>query len=242
VKIIGSKAEIKRILDDLLELNYDWLSDNCINYIHKNILRKKIRFPGLEYFSTQVFELIPAKKLISFLDRIIALDEIGSYVIAGKMLQLNLNNNLLQSQQKAKEFIQKGNVWYACDIISERVLGVMLLNYPDKALKICRHQMKAGEVWQMRSVGVATHYAVKKGLPKKYVKQQFELLLENADAKGYHATTGIGWAAKTVAKFHPEIIKAFEKELQDPKVRTWFRSKIKIGLGRAYKYASTYTA
>lgn len=44
---------------------------------------------------------------------------------------------------------------------------------------------------------------------------------------------GIGWAAKTTAKFHPEIINNFKDQiLQTEKVKTWFRTKIRIGLDR----------
>lgn len=241
MKVIGSKKEIKEIFESLEKETSDWTDDDTIKAIHKKILKQKIRFPALEYFSELVFEAIPNKQLYKFLDKIIALDEIGSYTIAGKILQLNLKNDISGSHKKANEYISKGNVWYACDIISERVLGVMLLEHPEKTIEINKKQINSDSFWMVRSVGVATHLATKWGLQKKYAKQQFELLLSKADAKDYHAITGIGWAAKTIAKFHPDIIKQFEEELDSPNVKQWFRTKVKIGLGRNYKYATKYT-
>ena len=44
---------------------------------------------------------------------------------------------------------------------------------------------------------------------------------------------GIGWAAKTTARFHPDIIANFNNEIQDSSaVANWFRKKIEIGLNR----------
>jgi hypothetical protein len=242
LKIIGSKKEIRKIFDALQKQHSDWTSDESIKAIHINILKQKIRFPVLEYFAELLFEIIPNKHLYKFLDKLIALDEIGSYTIAGKLLQLNLKNDFSGSHKKANEYILQGNVWYACDMISERVLGVMLLNHAEETITINKKQIAGENFWLIRSVGVATHLATKWGLPKKYAIQQFELLLGKANVTDYHATTGIGWAAKTIAKFHPDIIKQFEKELDSPNVKQWFKTKVKIGLGRSAKYATKYTS
>lgn len=241
MKIIGSKKEIQEIFDRLQCQYSNWTSDEAIKAIHKKILKQKIRFPALEFFAEQSFKSIPNKQLYKFLDKIIALDEIGSYVIAGKLLQLNLKCDLSGSHKKANEYILQGNVWYACDIISERVLGIMLLEHPEETIEINRKQINSDNFWLIRSIGVATHLATKWGLQKKYIKQQFELLLSKANTTDHHATTGIGWAAKTIAKFHPDIIKQFGKELDSPNVKQWFKTKVKIGLGRSQKYAAKYT-
>ena len=89
---------------------------------------------------------------------------------------------------------------------------------------------------------MATHYAVKKGLEKEYVEQMFELLLSLATTTDFHTKKGVGWAVKTVAKFHPEIISKYQEQIDaDGNVKQWFRTKIKIGLGRTQKYAGKYT-
>lgn len=242
MKVIGSKKEVREIFEAFQKEFSDWTSDDSIKIIHKKILKQKIRFPVIEYFSELAFEEIPNKQLYKFLDKIIALDEIGSYTIARKMLQLNLKNDFSGSHKKANQYITRGNVWYACDIISERVLGSMLLLRPEETIQVNRKQITGDNFWLVRSVGVATHLATKWGLQKKYAKQQFELLLSRASVTDYHAVTGIGWAAKTIAKFHPDIIKQFEKKLDSPNVKQWFRTKVNIGLGRAYKYAAKYTS
>lgn len=231
---------MREIFESFQKHDHSWTSNTTIKSIQKNILKQKIRFPALEYFSELVFESIPNKQLYKFLDQIVALDEIGSYTIAGKLLQLNLKNDFTGAHKKANSYILKGNVWYACDIISERVLGVMLLTDPEKTLKINREQINSNNFWLVRSVGVATHYATKKGLAKNYARQQFELLLSKANVTDYHAVTGIGWAAKTIAKFHPDIIAEHNHEMNSTHVKQWFKSKVKIGLGRSNKYSNRF--
>lgn len=75
-------------------------------------------------------------------------------------------------------------------------------------------------------MGVASHYAVKKGLGKKHVEVTFCLLLSKADTKDFHTKKGIGWALKTISKFHPDIIQKFESSLlANPFIQSFFRKK-----------------
>jgi hypothetical protein len=69
----------------------------------------------------------------------------------------------------------------------------------------------------------------------------FALLLSLSTVTDFHTKKGVGWAAKTIAKFYPDIISEYKAEIENEKVRQWFQTKIKIGLGRSYKYASRYS-
>ncbi len=212
-----------------------------VNYIHKTVLKKKVKFPLLEYFTKELSLIIPKQKQIKFLEEIVALDEIGSYTIAGKLLQLRLEKDLLQSLKKAEEYIITADKWYACDIIGERVFGFSLLNQPHKIIPVLKKLAKHEDKWMVRSIGVAGHYAIKKGLDKTSADTLFKLLLSLSNTTDFHTKKGIGWAAKTTAKFHPDIIKKHQKEIySDPEVKQWFKTKIKIGLSRSFKYAGKY--
>lgn len=112
---------------------------------------------------------------------------------------------------------------------------------PVKTLPLLKKLAGDENKWLVRCVGVAAHYAIKKGLKKQYVDEMFVLLLSLCNTTDFHTKKGIGWAAKTSAKFHPDIIAKYQLHIErDERVKQWFKTKIKIGLGRSYKYAQRY--
>src|SRR5690606_17343526 len=152
-------------------------------------------------------------------------------VILGKILQLRLPQNFNQSLEKATDYISKADIWYICDIIVERVFGYALLYYPTKMLPEYKKLTSYSTNWVVRSMGAGEHYAIKKGLGKEDVRQLFEVLLTMANTNDKEVRQGVGWAAKTAAKFHPELITHFHAEIENrDKVANWFRQKIEIGL------------
>jgi len=207
-----------------------------------HILQKKIKFPLLEYAARELYKAIPGNEQVKVTDAIIALHTIGGNVLAGIVLQLRLPQHFSQSIEKAIEYIIEGNEWYVCDIIGERVMGHALLTMPEKTLPQLEKLAKHPHKWIVRSVGVGMHYAVKKGLKKTFANECFRLLLSLSCTTDFHTKKGIGWAAKTIAKFHPDIIEKYKEEIARPEVKQWFKTKIKIGLGRTAKYAARYTS
>ena len=187
----------------------------------------------LEYASTCLYEHIPTAEQVPFLDQIHAYKTEGGNVILGKMLQLRLELHYNESIQKASEYISQADIWYICDLIGERVFGVALLNWPTKSIAKITEIAAHGNHWLIRSLGAGIHYANKKGLGKDHSAQAFAFLLTQANNKNKEIRQGIGWAAKTTAKFHPEIIEANQAALQDEtNVANWFRRKVEIGLDR----------
>jgi hypothetical protein len=245
LRIINSKAEVKAVLNELLKQNSRWDSQQTISFIHDHLLKKKVRFPVLEYFTELIFLIIPVKEQKGFLQKIIDLDEIGSYTIAGKFLQFQLMNEVPYKDvfKNAEAFIIQGDKWYVCDIIGERVFGHALLTSPKETMLHLKKLKSIKNTWMIRSIGVAAHYAVKKGLDKKSVDELFQLLLSLSSASDFHIKKGIGWGAKTIAKFHPAVIKKYHGEVyENAEVKQWFKTKIKIGLSRNNKYASKYNS
>ncbi len=208
----------------------------CIALLHKKILAKKTKFPILEYTAREIFSKIPATCQIAFCDKITALNEMGSSVITGTVLQIRLENHLEESLVKSIEYIRHGNEWFHCDHLSERVLGFALLNYPEIILPVLPSLLEENDRWIVRMVGVGGHYAVKKGLKRIYVEELFALLIGNANRTDAGEKRGIGWAAKTTAKFHPDIVAKFNGHMQNAAVGQWFRTKIEMGLSRSEKY------
>jgi hypothetical protein len=238
--IISSKATITAITERLLGIYYQEGVDAFIKAFHTQILKKKVRFPVLEHAGKLLYESIPVKEQIDVTDKIIGLHEIGSNTVAGTILQLRLEKHFKQSIDKAIEYIITGDEWYVCDIIGERVMGHGLLTQPEKTLPVLKKMAKNESKWIVRCIGVAAHYAIKKGLEKKYVEEVFKLLLSLGDTTDFHTKKGIGWAAKTTSKFYPDLVDKYSAQIEGTK--QWFKTKVKIGLSRKEKYAHRYNS
>lgn len=197
------------------------------------ILTKKIKFPVLEHITRELYKELPAEKQLLFINEVIKPKTIGCWVLAGMMLQLRLKEHLDECLEKAIEYLLIGNEWYVCDIVGERVMGHGLLKYPEKMLPKLPQLAAHEDKWIVRSVGVAAHYATKKGLPAPFADEVFKLLLSLANTTDFHTKKGIGWGAKTIARFHPQIIDKYKSRIFDnPEVKRWFVTKVNIGLAR----------
>jgi len=243
VNIIGSRKELQPYIDKAIAAYNAEGINAFITSLHKGILKKKVRFPVLEYAATEFYKTIPATRQMAVTDSVMELKEVGRYVIAGMILQCRLEQQHSATLKKAETYIIAGDDWLACDIIGERVMGYALLTQPEKTLPVLKRLAKHDNKWIVRCIGVAAHYAIKKGLKKKYAEEMFDLLLSLSNTTDFHTKKGIGWAAKTTAKFHPDIIAKHKEYIEtSAAVKQWFRTKVKIGLGRTDKYAHRYNS
>lgn len=238
METISRKSDVKFCLANVID-NYraNGLSI-CIASLDAEILTKKVKFPLLEYCATELLTEIRESEQIDFCDEVEALGREGGNVILGKMLQGRLDEHFHQSIEKATEYIAKANAWYVCDILGERVYGVALLRHPEKTLPVIDRLSRHHKNWVKRALGAGVHYATKKGLSQEYAEILLGLLIEMADTKDKEIRQGVGWAAKTIARFHPVIISRYRDEIQNQeRVANWFRLKVEIGLSRA-KYGT----
>lgn len=233
MKSIRGKTELKPLLDESLQVYQSGGTATCVRFIGEQILSCKIKFPVLEYAAAFFYQHIGESEQLPFCDQIQQLNTIGGNVLSGILLQKRLPLHFEASIAKAALYIAQADAWYVCDIIGERVFGYSLLQQPEKTLDKLWELSRHPSPWVGRSLGAGIHYAIKKGLDKEMVRKAFQLLLAMAQSKNKEIKQGAGWAAKTTAKFHPEIIEEFTKEIhQQEKVASWFRAKIEIGLKR----------
>ncbi len=233
MKVITRKSEVnKRIIKCIEEYHSRGLA-SCIELLHTLILSQKVKFPLLEYCAEQFHLRLQEEEQIPFCDEIQSMRTEGGNVILGIMLQKRLQDHFLESMDKATEYVADADIWYVCDIIGERVFGYSLLFQPQITIPEIRKLFKHETNWVIRSLGAGAHYAIKKGLDANNAKTIFKILLSMANTKDKEIRQGIGWAAKTTAKFHPEIIEHFKTEIENTdRVANWFRAKIAIGLNR----------
>lgn len=233
MKSITKKGNLNHELQQCFETLDAKGFQEFLSEVYHRLLLAKIKFPLLEYCATEIFKRLDEKDHIEFCSGIAKLKTIGGNVLIGIMLQRRLSLNFIQSMENAAEYIEQGKEWYVTDIIGERVFGIALLRYNIEALKFLYQLSNNASPFVVRSIGPGAHYAIKKGLPLKETEDLFKLLLSLANAKDGEIKRGIGWAAKTTAKFHPEIIKKYKDIIDDPeKTGAWFRTKVKIGLDR----------
>lgn len=237
MQVVTRKSDIKELVTLCIKA-YDLGGvTTCLKELESQVLSKKVKFPLLEFCGKDLYQKIEIEEQIDLCDKIEELKTEGGNVILGIILQSRLDINFEQSIKKATEYISKADVWYVCDIIGERVYGYSLLKNPDKTIPQIKKLSNHSVNWVVRALGAGMHYAIKKGLDKENVELVFPILLSMANTKDKEIKQGVGWAAKTTAKFHPKIIEQFDKEIQNQdNVANWFRTKISIGLNRN-KYA-----
>lgn len=233
MKMITRKSDLKPILAHCASIYSTEGMKALVSTVHEQILSHKVKFPLLEFCAETLFQTLPLPQQLTFCDQIEQLKTEGGNVILGFMLQLRLNDNFNESIDKATYYTSRAHIWYICDIIGERVYGYALLHFPKKAIpelqKLAHHRTH----WVVRSIGAGIHYAIKKGLSATHVDTMFQLLLTLGNSKNKEIRQGIGWAAKTTARFHPQLIKKYTNEIENTEyVANWFRKKIEIGLQR----------
>lgn len=233
-EVITSQKQVHHILISLRD-SYASSPVKFWGLLQTEILTHKVKFPVLEYIARDFVDYINPKQQIEFLDRLVAINQISCYVIAGKVLQLRLDAHLLESTRKASEYMILGNEWYTCDIIAERVLGMGLLNSFTDMLPILNEFQDHNNKWIQRSPGIGVHLAVKWGLPEEHIVPILELLKRQFKTKDYHVKKGCGWGIETCTKFHPEIVRTYEDELTDPSTNAWIRYKYRLGISKSKK-------
>lgn len=209
----------------------------CAAALQDGLLAQKVKFPLLEQGAALLFESLPDTDHIPLCDNIERMKTIGGNVLLGIMLQKRLHTHFEASMEQAATYISLADAWYVCDIIGERVWGYALWKMPERAFPVITQLAAHPSRWVVRSLGAGGHFAVKRGLEKDWVEQLFHLLLQMAHTADKEIRQGVGWAAKTTAKFHPDIVEKHQHALADSvNVAPWFRYKIKIGLNR-HRYA-----
>ena len=230
---ITRKSDLQSLLDKCIHTYESDGLNNCISHVKREILDRKVKFPLLESGAAVFYEVLKEHEHLPFCDQIQQFKTIGENVITGIILQKRLKNDLRESFQKSTQYLEQAHIWYICDIIGERVFGYGLLHDPEKAFSEIEWIAKHPINWVRRGLGAGFHYAIKKGLSSKDSERAFSILLTMANSKDKEIRQGIGWAAKTTAKFHPAIIEKYAAEIEDQKlVANWFRRKIRIGLER----------
>lgn len=179
------------------------------------VLDAKVPFPLLDEMGKRLGEagrFNPSKYFVVF-DEIIAKDKMGGYVIVGQALAAFLETELEASISKATEVIVKGQTWYVCDIVGERVLGQALVAHFDSAISVLERMTVVEDQWVRRSIGVAVHFFAKRNREDiEKMRQLMALLLFVIEDKRVNVVKGVGWGLKTIGKYQPKLVEEYLQE------------------------------
>jgi len=199
------------------------VATKCINYFEAGnmeelwqtlnpILTTKIPFPQLDRIGLVFGKAAKSAplKYIELFDEIQEGNKMGGYIIVGKALSVLLDIDLRLCLSKAREYLIKGDRWYVCDILGERVYGQALLSNFEETLPHLGRFSRDQNRWVKRSVGVAVHSFVKRTPnDNERIKRLLELLSLQIEEKDNSAIKGIGWGLKTIGKYQPQLLEKY---------------------------------
>lgn len=231
---ITRKSEVAKIVVELRKiLNADG-RNAFLEALQRDLLAHKVKFPLAEFAARSLMDDFQPGQYAWLVGEAVQERTIPGYVFSAAILQERLSSELRWCFRQAEAIIIRGDQWYVCDITSERVFGHGLLVEFARALPIISSNGSHASLWMQRSVGVAVHYAVKKGLGRDESNQLFGLLQPLAQRGDYYVKKGVGWGLKTIARYHPDLVQpVLEDILTDPDVNSWNKKKLQMGLSQA---------
>ena len=172
-------------------------------------LAQRIPFPILEQIGQAVGVCSP-KSVNVFLERIAAAKTEGGWVVIGKALGEQLDRDCTGAFARCRSYIIAADVWYATDILGERVPGPALVTDFQSALTLLTPWREDANRWVRRAVGVAVHFWAKRSrsapehIPQ--AKMLLDLLEPMFEEQDTDAIKGVGWGLKTLGKHYPNLI------------------------------------
>lgn len=148
-------------------------------------------------------------KTNTFLDELVCVNALGVWAILGSALTSQLSRDFGGALDRTRKQIVRGDVWYACDVLGERVLGCAWVSEFEKTKEEIRDWRLDSNHWVRRSVGVGIHVWAKRSRgDAKYNGQAralFDFLAPVFCERDIDAVKGIGWALKTLGKQYPDM-------------------------------------
>ena len=172
-------------------------------------LAERTKFPMLERIGEPI-GAGPIDSTNTFLELAAQGKTEGGWVVIGASLREQLGRDMPGAFERARGAIRAAQVWYASDIIGERVPGQALVDCFDPALEQLDPWRRDTCSWVRRSVGVAVHMWAKRSggagelQPRAVTLMDFlEPLIQDWDMD---AAKGTGWGLKTLGKYYPETL------------------------------------
>ena len=186
-------------------------------------LAERIKFPMLERIGEPI-GAGPIDSTNTFMDLVAHGKTMGGWVVIGAALREQLGRDMPGAFERARDAISAAQVWYATDIIGERVPGQGLVDCFDPALEQLNPWRRDISSWVRRSIGVAVHLWAKRSggaaeleLRAVTLMDFLEPLIPDWDMD---SAKGTGWGLKTLGKYYPEALTGWLVEFLPMQPRT----------------------
>jgi 3-methyladenine DNA glycosylase AlkD len=206
---IGMKAKEARKTGDRLA---SLVEDNRMNEAREclaPLLATRAPFPALGRIGA-ILGKVSRREVHDLLEWIAAGESEGGWVIIGSALGAQRAGDPERAFMRCKRYILQGDVWYATDILAERVPGPALVADFIPALRLLDPWRTDDNRWIRRAVGVAAHYWAKrsKGVPEQRANagKLIKFLEPMFSEWEMDAAKGIGWGLKTLGKHYPAMV------------------------------------
>jgi 3-methyladenine DNA glycosylase AlkD len=172
------------------------------------ILAERTPFRLLDLIGEQI-SAASLESMNPFLDYIAAQKTMGGWVVIASALRGQLAHDLPGAFACCHKYVILADVWYATDILGERVPGPALVKDFDRALTELSTWREDENRWIRRTVGVTVHLwakrsrdAVEFSLQAGQLLSFLEPMFEERDID---AIKGVGWGLKTLGKYYPDL-------------------------------------
>ena len=173
------------------------------------VLAERTPFRLLEHIGIAV-GAAPVKVVNPFLERIASAGTEGGWVIIGSALKKQLDRDLAGAHARCRSFIILADIWYATDILGERVPGPALTTAFEPALALLKPWCVDSNRWVRRAVGVSIHFWAKRSQGEAELTDQATTLLALAEPmfeeRDRDAVKGVGWGLKTLGRYYPDLV------------------------------------
>ena len=152
----------------------------------------------------------PLERVNDFLRHIAVARTEGGWVIIGSALGQQLGRDAAGAFARARSFIVAADVWYAPDVLGERVPGPALVADFEPSLALLSPWREDASRWVRRAVGVTVHYWAKRSRGAAEHTAQAETLLTFLEPMfeewDLDAVKGVGWGLKTLGRYYPDLM------------------------------------
>jgi hypothetical protein len=146
----------------------------------------------------------------AFMDEIADHKTEGGWVVIASALGQQLIRDRVGAFKRCRKYIVAGDVWYATDILGERVPGPAWVADFMPALALLEPWREDVNRWVRRTVGVAVHFWAKRSYAKPESEMQAKMLLDFLEPmfeeQETDAIKGVGWGLKTLGKHYPVLV------------------------------------
>jgi len=186
-------------------------------------LAERTKFPMLERIGEPI-GAGPIDCTNAFLELVAQGKTEGGWVVIGAALREQLGRDMPGAFERARDTIRAAQVWYAADILGERVPGQALVDCFDPALGQLTPWRRDTSSWVRRSVGVAVHMWAKRSHGAAELEPRAVTLMEFLEPLipdwELDTAKGIGWGLKTLGKNYPVALMDWLVEVLPKQPRT----------------------